>query len=49
VRKPIQPHSYARILVFDETLAQPDFAVVNYYSDTVMNVLYCPVSTFSRI
>ena len=29
-RQPVQPHtSYARLLVFDETLAQPDFAVVN--------------------
>jgi len=29
VRQPVQPHTYARLLVFDETLAQPDFAVVN--------------------
>jgi len=30
VRQPVQPHLlYARLLIFDETLAQPDFAVVN--------------------
>jgi len=29
VRQPVQPHTfYARLLVFDETLAQPHFAVV---------------------
>jgi len=29
VRQPVQLHTYNRLLVFDETLAQPDFAVVN--------------------
>jgi len=37
VRQPVQPHTYARLLVFDETLAQPYFAVVNC-SDAVMSV-----------
>ena len=37
VRQPVQPHTfYAQLLVFDETLAQPDFAVVNC-SDVVMS------------
>ena len=39
VRQPVQPHTYARLLVFDETLAQPDFAVINC-SDGVMSVFY---------
>jgi len=39
VRQPIQPHTYARLLIFDETFAQPDFAVVNC-SDVVMSVFY---------
>jgi len=40
MRQRIQPHTfhYARLLVFEETLAQPDFAVVNC-SDVVMSVL----------
>jgi len=30
VRQPVQPHTfYARLLVFDKTLAQPHFAVAN--------------------
>ena len=37
VRQPVQPHIYARLLVFDETSAQPHFAVVNC-SDAVMSV-----------
>ena len=37
VRQPVQPHIYARLLVFDETLAQPHFAVVNCF-DAVMSV-----------
>jgi len=27
VRQPVQPHTYVRLLIFDETLAQSDFAV----------------------
>ena len=38
VCQPVQPHTYARLLVFDETLAQPHFAAVNF-SDAVMSVL----------
>ena len=38
VRKPVKVHTYARLFVFDETLAQPHFAVVNC-SDAVMSVL----------
>jgi len=38
VRQPVQPHFfYARVLVFDKTLAQPHLAVVNC-SDTLMRV-----------
>jgi len=34
MRKLVQPHTfYAQLLVFDETLAQPDFAVVNCSND----------------
>jgi len=47
VRQPVQPHTYARLLLFDETLAQPHFAVVNC-SDAVMSVFYSPFSTGSR-
>ena len=47
VRQPLQPHTYARLLVFDETLAQLHFAVVNC-SDAVMSVLYSPFSTRSQ-
>jgi len=37
VRQPVKPRTfYARLLVFDETLAQPHFAVVNC-SDVVMS------------
>ena len=39
VRQPVQPHNYAQLLIFDEVLAQPDFAVVNS-SDVVMSVFY---------
>jgi len=44
VHQPVQLHTYARLLVFDETLAQPHFAVVNF-SDAVMSVFYSPFST----
>ena len=47
VRQPVQPYTYARLLVFDKTLAQPHFAVVNC-SDAVMSVLYSPFSTRSQ-
>ena len=47
VRQPVQPHTYARLLVFDETFAQPHFAVVNC-SDAVMSVFYSPFSTRSQ-
>jgi len=39
---------YARLLVFNKTLAQPDFAVINY-SDVVMSVFYSLVLTRSLI
>jgi len=39
VRQPVQPHTYARLFVFDDTLAQPHFAVGNC-SDAVMSVFY---------
>jgi len=42
VRQTVQPHTYARLLVLDETFVQPHFAVVNC-SDAVMNVFYSPV------
>jgi len=42
VRQPIQPHTYARLLVFEETSAQPRFVVVNC-SDAVMSVFYSPL------
>jgi len=29
VRQPVQPHTYAQLFVFDKTLVQLDFAVVN--------------------
>jgi len=49
VRQPVQPHTFcARLLVIDETLAQPDFAVVNC-SDAVMSVSYFLVLTRSLI
>ena len=40
--------SHARLLLFDETLAQLDFAVVNC-SDAVMSAFYSPVLTHSLI
>ena len=49
MRQPVQPRTfYARLLVFDETLAQSHFAVVNC-SDVVMSVIYIPVLTHSLI
>jgi len=47
VRQPVQPHTNARLLVFDETLTQPNFAVVNCL-DAVMSVFYSPFSTRSQ-
>jgi len=47
VRQPVQPHIYARLHVFDETLAQPHFAVVNC-SDAVMSVFYSSFLTRSQ-
>jgi len=49
VRQTVQPHTfYARLLVFDETLVKPHFAVVNC-SDAVMTVVYSFVLTRSLI
>jgi len=49
VRQPVQPHTFnAQLPVFDKTLAQPDFAVVNC-SDVVMSVLHFPVLARSLI
>jgi len=47
MREPVQPHTYARLHIFDGTLAQPHFAVVNW-SDAVMSVFYSPFSTRSQ-
>jgi len=47
VRQSVQPHTYARLLIFDQTLAQPHFAVVNC-SDAMMSVFYSPFSTRSQ-
>jgi len=47
VRQPVQLHTDARLLVFDETLAQPQFAVVNC-SYAVMSVFYSPFLTRSQ-
>jgi len=47
VCQPVQRHTYARLLVFDETLAQPHFAVVNC-SEAVMNEFDSPFSTRSQ-
>jgi len=47
VRQPVQPYTYARLLVFDKALAQPHFAVVNC-SDAVMSVFYSSFSTRSQ-
>jgi len=45
VRQPVNPHLvYARLLVFDKTLAQPHFSAVNC-SDELMSVFYSPVLT----
>jgi len=44
VRQPVQPHTYSRLLVFNETVAQPHVAVVNC-SDAVMSVFHSPFST----
>jgi len=47
VRYTVKPHtSFALLLVFDKTLAQPHFAVLNC-SDAVMSVFYSPVLTRS--
>jgi len=43
-RRHVQPHTYAGQLAFDETLAQPHFAVVNR-SDAVISVFYSSFST----
>jgi len=49
VRQPVQRHTFnAQLLVFDETLAQHDFAVVNC-SDVGMIVFHSPVLTRSLI
>ena len=49
LRQPVQPHTFnAHLLVFDETLAQPYFAVVNC-SDVGMSVFHFPVLTRSLI
>jgi len=49
VRQPAQPHtSNPQLLVFDESLAQPDFAVVNCF-DVVMSVFHSPVLRVSLI
>jgi len=47
VRQPVQQHtSNPQLLVYDETLAQPDFAFVNC-SDVVMSVFHSLVLTRS--
>jgi len=49
LRQPVQPLTFnAQLLVFDETLAQPHFAVVNC-SDVVVSVFYSPVLMRSLI
>ena len=49
LRQPVQPHTFnAQLLVFDETLAQPHFAVVNC-SDVVVRVFLSPILTPSLI
>jgi len=49
VRQPVQPHLlYARLHIFDKTLAQPHFSAVNC-SDELMSVLYSPVLTHRLI
>jgi len=47
LRLPVQPHTFnAQLLVFDETLAQPHFAVL-YCSDVGMSVFHSPALTRS--
>jgi len=49
VHQLVQPHTFnVQLLVFDETLAQPDFVVVNC-SDVVMSVFHSPVLTRSLL
>ena len=49
VRQPVQPHTFnAQLLVFDETLAQSDFAVVNCF-DVVVSVFHSPILTRNLI
>jgi len=48
-RQPVQPHTFcAPLLVFDKTVAQPHFAVVNC-SHAMMSVFYSPVLTRTLI
>ena len=49
VRQPVQPHTFnAHLLVFDETLAQPYFAVANC-SDVVVSVFHSPIVTLRLV
>jgi len=49
VRRPVQTYTFtAQLPAFDETLAQPDFDVVNC-SDVVMSVFHSPGLTRSLI
>ena len=49
LRQPVQPHTFnVQLLVFDETLVQPQFAVVNC-SDVGMSVFHSHVLTRSLI
>jgi len=49
VRQPVQQHTFnAQLLVFDESLARPHFAIVNY-SDVGMIVFHSPVLMCSLI
>jgi len=49
VRQPVQLHTFnAKLPVFDERVAQPDFVAVNC-SDVVMSVFHAPVLTHSLI
>ena len=49
VRQSVQPHTFnAQLLVFDETVEQPDFEVVNC-SDVMMSVFHSTVLTRSLI
>jgi len=43
VHQAVQPHTYARLLVFDETLAQPHFT-----DAVIISVFYAPFSTRSQ-